>query len=143
MPGLISLFAGSASTDQTGTPGRTVGLALISMFNDLFAPVQPTIVLAAGTYNDLNPGSSFPVAGGCVDISVTSGIAIVTGLLAGYKGQRIRVRQIGAGTLQLPYSNAGSAAANQWLGPPGSLSLSQGQSHDFVYYTTPATGWQQ
>lgn len=141
MGGYISLFAGTVAADQTGTPGRTVGLALIAMLQELYGSGQVTIALAAGTYNDLDPGSSFPLNAGMLDLSVTSGVAIITGLIPGsYNGHKIRVRQTGAGVAQLPTFNAGSVVANRFQGVAGSLSLSQWQSHDLIYYT--GQGWQ-
>lgn len=144
MSGYIALFAGSSLADHTGTDGRTTGLGLISMLSDLFGIVYPSVAIGIATTNNLDPGSGWPAACATCDINGDSaGVDIVvTGVLAGYRGQRVRFRNSGAvKNVVLPIANAGSLAANRWLGAGGSLTLVPGQSKDGVYYTSPTPGW--
>lgn len=143
MGGYIALSAGSSPGDGSGTKGQAVGLALIAMLQELYGQSLASIVLAAGTYNDLNPGGGFPANCRRLDISPTSGIVIVTGLLAGaYDGQPLRIRNVGAVDAQLPYANVGSLAANRFTGFGGSKVISaNGGICDAIYYSASLPGW--
>lgn len=144
MSGYIALFAGSASGDHTGTDGRVVGTSLISMLQDLFGTTFPSVSISIATTNDMNPGSGWPAACTTCDINPDPAgtDAVITGVLAGYRAQRVRFRNIGTvRNIILPIANAGSVAANRWLGVAGSITLLPGQSKDAVYYTGPTPGW--
>lgn len=98
-----------------------------------------TASVPAGTSHDLNPvgwGPSVDV----LDIDISAGNAVVTGLKAGYNGQRVVITPVnGPGnTLSLP-ALTGSSAANQWRIPSDMLFLNNNSIQ--IQYSTGVGKW--
>jgi hypothetical protein len=71
--------------------------------------------LPAGASNNLNPGGGWPTGIGRLILTASSGVANVTGLLAGIDNQWVLIQNDdGANNITLNNENGGSAAANQF-----------------------------
>lgn len=95
---------------------------------------------AAGAANDVNPGGGWPGLYGRLDVDTTAGAASWTGLLAGFDGQRIMIRNTGANSLTLNNQNAGSVAANRFASS-GDTVIAAGLSVEAVYYAGSVNRW--
>lgn len=98
-----------------------------------------TTTVPAGTSHDLNPtgwGPSVDV----LDIDISAGSAVVTGLAAGYNGQRVVITPVngGSNTLTLP-ALTGSAPANQWRVPADMIFLNNNSIQ--IQYSTNVGCW--
>jgi hypothetical protein len=98
-----------------------------------------TAMVPAGTSHDLNPtgwGPSVDV----LDIDISAGSAVVTGLRAGYNGQRVVITPVNGGgnTLTLP-ALTGSSPANQWRVPADMIFLNNNSIQ--VQYSTGVGAW--
>jgi hypothetical protein len=99
-----------------------------------------TAVLAAGANNNLTPSGQAIQAIGMIDLDSTAGVANITGLAAGYDGQRITLRLTTASAVTLNNANGGSSASNQFSGTGDSV-LAQGLAIDIVYYAGSVNKW--
>lgn len=97
-------------------------------------------VLAAGANNNLTPLGQAIQAIGMIDLDSTAGVANITGLAAGYDGQRITIRLTTASAVTLNNANGGSTASNQFAGA-GDQVLAQGLAVDIVYYAGSVNRW--
>lgn len=97
------------------------------------------VVLAAGANNNLAP-ASFNSGTGRLELNSTAGVANITGLMAGFDGQRVILRNIGANTVTLNLLNAGSAAANQFNGV-ADTAIAANQAIEIMYYGETILKW--
>lgn len=117
---------GTWATPPTGTGGIGTQLAYSS---------------AAGSLNDVSP-ASFASTVGRLDVTLASGAATWTGLLAGTDGQMLIVRNVDAtNNLTLAVLNASSLAANRFYGSAGGYVITPGGSRLFVYYGGSTNKW--
>jgi hypothetical protein len=98
-----------------------------------------TAMVPAGTSHDLDPtgwGPSVDV----LDVDISAGSAVVTGLSAGYNGQRVVMTPVNGGgnTLTLP-ALTGSAPANQWRVPADMIFLNNNSIQ--LQYSTGVGCW--
>lgn len=70
--------------------------------------------LAAGANNNLVPTGSLNAGVGRIDLDSSAGVANITGLIAGFDGQRLVLRNSGANAITININNGGSASANQF-----------------------------
>lgn len=81
--------------------------------------LRAAVALAAGGTNDLNPHASspaWPTSYGRLILTAPSGVANVTGLVAGTDGQWLFIfNNDAANAVTLNSQNAGSAAANRFV----------------------------
>jgi hypothetical protein len=100
-------------------------------------PLQ-TYVATAGANNNVPALANI----GRLDVDTTAGAANITGIAAGFDGQLLIVRCIGANPkyLTLNSMNAGSSAANQ-LQLPADLTLPQYDGILLCYYGGPINKW--
>ena len=71
--------------------------------------------LAAGANNNVNPGGGWPTGISRLILTAPSGVANMTGLLAGTDGQWVLIQNDdGANNVTLNNENGGSVAANQF-----------------------------
>lgn len=96
--------------------------------------------IPSGSSNNYNAGGNFTISVGVLDIDPQAGNATITGLAAGYDGQRVIITNINASnSLILAALNGGSSAANQ-LRLPADITLLQYGSLT-LQYSTGAGKW--
>lgn len=92
---------------------------------------------ATGTLNNVNP-PGFSSSVGFLDVTLPSGNATWTGLIAGSNAQQLTIANSDSvNSLTLAALNAGSSAANQFRNS-SDLILPPLTAISLVYYTTPA-----
>lgn len=142
---------GTSPGDHTGDTARTVFTKLKAMLVELYALVGSSgtgylsVVLASGTTNNLDPGSSFPTSISWLDFDTTAGAATLTGLLAGTDGQTVTLRVTGANALTLStggtgLGDSGSTAANRFTGE-GDSGMLLGSINRITYRALPSPTW--
>jgi hypothetical protein len=95
----------------------------------------------AGANNNVNPGSGFPTSIGRLDVTLGSGAANWTGLLAGTDGQILVIGNADAtNNLTLNALNAGSTSANQFR-YSADMVLTPNTSIQLVYYAGSVNLW--
>lgn len=99
-----------------------------------------SVTLAAGANNNLTPSGQAIQAISMIDLDSSAGVANITGLAAGYDGQRITFRLTTANAVTLNNSNGSSSAANQFLGT-ADQGLTQFLAVDVVYYAGSINKW--
>jgi hypothetical protein len=100
-----------------------------------------TYASAAGALNNVNPGGSFPTGISGLDVTLASGAANWTGLLAGSDGQRVSIsNQDATNILTLNSQNAGSTAANRFSAA-ADMALVPGQTLGLVYRAGSINRW--
>lgn len=101
---------------------------------------QPWVVVtttATGTQNDFAPGLSGNTIVRCNNATLLT----ITGFAGGVDGQRVRLVSVGAGQVDVPHQNAGSAVANRAINSAttAATSLAAGVgSGEWVYDGTTA-----
>jgi hypothetical protein len=134
-------------------PTAPVGVVLIDPTTGLpytpssggFLPGYQPYASPTGTSNDVNPGGGWPTSISRLDVTLASGNAEWTGLLAGTDGQMVEIFNADAtNTLTLDAnpagSVAGSAAANRFQFV-GNLALPPGASAIAVYSAGTVNRW--
>jgi hypothetical protein len=100
-----------------------------------------TYATAAGAVNNANPGGGFPAGISGLDVTLGSGAANWTGLLAGSDGQRVSIsNQDATNILTLNSQNAGSTAANRFSAA-ADMALVPGQTLGLVYRAGSINRW--
>jgi hypothetical protein len=95
----------------------------------------------AGAQNNVSPGGAFPTSIGRLDVTLGSGAANWTGLLAGTDGQILVIGNVDAtNTLILNALNVGSSAANQFR-YSADLIITPSTSILLVYYAGTVNKW--
>lgn len=147
----VDIGIGTNPGDRTGDTAR-VGMAkLKAMLQELYALVGTpgsgyvSVVLAAGTTNNLSPGSGFPTSISWLDFDTSAGAATLTGLLAGTDGQTVTCRVTGANPLTLStgatgLGDSGSSAANRFTGE-GDSGMVLGSINRITYRALPSPTW--
>lgn len=142
---------GGAPGSRTGDTAQVAWTKAKAMLAELYALLGSsgtgslTVVLAAGTTNNLDPGSGFPASISWLDLDTTAGAATLTGLLAGTDGQTVTLRVTGANPLTLSTGNtglgdAGSSAANRLTGE-GDAGMLLGSINRITYRALPSPTW--
>jgi hypothetical protein len=128
--------AESVEAVQNRTSVR-VTVAQIASLGAQISPTGPTGVVeavpATGANNDYAP-SGFGATSGFLELTPT-GVANITGLLAGYDGQLITITNLSAYALTLNALNGGSQAANQFRMVADAI-LGQNNGKSFKYSAT-------
>lgn len=100
---------------------------------------------ATGTLNDVNPGGAWPTGIARLDVTLASGAATWTGLVAGSDGQLVEIFNADStNSLTLNAnpagSSAGSSAANrfQWV---GNMVISPGATAILIYTAGSINRW--
>jgi hypothetical protein len=100
-----------------------------------------TYASATGAVNNVNPGSGFPSGISRLDVTLASGVANWTGLLAGADGQRVAIsNQDTTNILTLNSQNTGSTAANRFSAA-ADMALVPGQTLGLVYCAGSINRW--
>lgn len=140
---------GLSPGDGTGDTGYVGAGKINANFTELYAQTTGgtlfgyvAATLAAGTYNDLNPGGTFPSQINRVDINPSTGNVTLTGLLAGVDGQQVLIRNIGTTySLILNTENSSSNVANRFFGAGNAMAFPPHFRIYCVYYTSPNPRW--
>jgi hypothetical protein len=99
-----------------------------------------SVALAAGTTNDLNPGSGWPTGYGRLDL-VRAGAATLNSLKAGVDGQEIFIRNASASqTVTIPVAGGGTPA-NEFTAGGGGTILPPLTGTQAVYYGGTINNW--
>lgn len=98
-----------------------------------------TTTLVSG--DNRNPGSGWPGLYGRLDVDTTAGAISWTGLLAGFDGQRVSIRNTGAAAnLTLVNQSASSVAANRFAATADTV-VTPGLAVEAIYYGGSVQRW--
>jgi hypothetical protein len=131
-------------TGADGRPGITADAAGIDCCeSDWASPVAiPAVggeatLTTTGTINDLVIG---PIGLLCMN---NASLTTITGIKAGQPGQLLTILSVGAGQVDLPYQNTGSAVGNRLLNAvtSGVTSLAAGKGAATYRYDTVLNSW--
>ncbi len=110
-----------------------------------FLPGYVLYASASGTLNDVNPGGTWPSNISRVDVTLGSGDAEWTGLVAGTDGQMVEIFNADAtSTLTLDANPAGSVAGSTAVNRMqyvGNLSLGPGATAILIYRAGTINRW--